>query len=906
MQNTRTPLTMVSIRVEEEDCPDAKFHKLMWGYEDEEKESLPLPPIIKIKDPMPGELPFMRKRRGPAVLRFRKQKQEVNRAKYALSEMFLYDPKSKEVLFELSGDEVMQRYERIKEKVVRVKKQVMEHLEDVEEARKFVEESNKLDLEETAAELDAANEQEDDELEGGDEEHPEYEHLNPGEEEQARDICIYRKIDVPDWKELKETTMGLDPWQRRVVDEAVKFARDIRKAENPVNRRPSPPHLMVHGGAGSGKTTVIRAVVSHVERILRKDGDESGCPYIIKCAPTGAAASLIEGMTLHKAFGFKYTKFTSLPDKDRDRKKAELRNLKLVIIDEVSMMKGDMFYQLDLRLQEVKDRRGVPFGGVCLMCFGDMLQLRPVLGNYIFQRPKEDCFKVVFEVAPRWQMLKVINLEVNHRQGDDKAYADLLLRMRTESHTEEDMKVLKKRVFKKGHIWYKDVATTIVCTNAKAKDINDRELRKMKGEEMMFKAKHSHSLQPDYKPMIDEVGQVGKTNFVDELVLKKGCPVMLVSNIDVADCLSNGQLGTLVDTVKGANGVVKWLMIKFKNENVGKEWRQRHPGLAQRYPGCTGVERLSWDYSLKEEGPKHLNIYQFPIKVAFAVTAHKIQGQSILKPAKVAIDLAGIKSSSQAYVMLSRVEDIQQIGIMGEFKDSSVRIDKNALAELQKMNERSMNRNPTPWRDGKAAVRIAALNVMNLRHNHKYLVEDPTLKFADIVCLSETWLSNGEEGFSMGGYEVAYNSVGEGKGVAAFYKAEIFHHRAECRLGRAQMIMFESPAADVIVIYCSKGQSLEEVADKVDEWRDPAKMTVVCGDINVCLKKEERNKLTVELESMGFAQLNEEATHVAGGHIDHMYVTKEAAGKTSLERYTPFYSDHDALCLTLAQGMEEM
>ena len=897
---------MNSFRVEEEDCPDAKFHKLMWGYEDEEKDNLPLPPMIKIKDPMPGELPFMKKRRTPAALRFRKHKREVDPVKFSLDEMFLFDPTVWEGLYQHSGEEIMERYEQKRGSIARVKQQVMEHLEHVEEAREYVEKSNKLDLEETGAELDPDHEQEEDELEDGEVEHPEYEHLNPGEEEQPRDLCIYRKIDVPEWNELKETTLGLDPWQRRVVDEAVKFARDIIKSENPVNRRPNPPHLMVHGGAGSGKTTVIRAVVSHVERILRKDGDESGLPYIIKCAPTGAAASLIEGMTLHKAFGFRFVRFNSLPDRDRDRKRTEMRNLKFVIIDEVSMMKADMLYQIDLRLQEVMGRPRVPFGGVCLMCFGDMLQLRPVLGNYIFQRPKEDTFSVVFDVAPRWSMLKVVNLEENHRQGDDKAYADLLLRMRTESHTEEDLKVLRKRVFKKGHIWYKDVATTIVCTNAKAKEINDRELRKMEGEEMMFKAKHSHALQPDYKPMIDEVGQVGKTSFVDELVVKKGCPVMLVSNIDVADCLSNGQLGTLVDTVKGANGVVKWLMIKFKNVNVGKEWRQRHPGLAEIYPGCTGVEKLSWDYNLKEEGPRHINIYQFPIKLAFAVTAHKIQGQSILKPAKVAVDLAGTKSSSQAYVMLSRVEDIEQIGIMGDFKESNVRIDKNALAELQKMNERSMNRNPTPWRDGKEAVRIAALNVMNLRNNHRYLVQDPTLRFADIVCVSETWLSDGADGFTMEGYEVAYNSVGPGKGVAAFYKAEIFNQRTDCRLEGAQMSMFESPEVDVIIVYRSQGQNLEEIADKVDVWRDPAKVTVVCGDMNVCLKKEARNKLTVELESMGITQLNEEATHVAGGHIDHMYVTKEAAGKTSLERYTPFYSDHDALCLTLAQGMEEV
>ena len=157
----------------------------------------------------------------------------------------------------------------------------------------------------------------------------------------------------------------------------------------------------------------------------------------------------------------------------------------------------------------------------------------------------------------------------------------------------------------------------------------------------------------------------------------------------------------------------------------------------------------------------------------------------------------------------------------------------------------------------------------------------------------------------MEGYEVAYNSVGPGKGVAAFYKAEIFNQRTDCRLEGAQMSMFESPEVDVIIVYRSQGQNLEEIADKVDVWRDPAKVTVVCGDMNVCLKKEARNKLTVELESMGFAQVNEEATHIGGGHIDHMYVSREAIGRATLERYTPFYSDHDALCLTIAKAVEE-
>ena len=223
------------------------------------------------------------------------------------------------------------------------------------------------------------------------------------------------------------------------------------------------------------------------------------------------------------------------------------------------------------------------------------------------------------------------------------------------------------------------------------------------------------------------------------------------------------------------------------------------------------MERHSKDYSMKKEEQASFNVFQFPLKLAFAVTAHKIQGQGIPKPLKVAIDMGGTFCPSQAYVMLSRVEDIEQIVIMEDFKERNVRIDPKALEELHKMNERCINRNPEPWRDGKEGTRIAALNIMNLKNNHEYLVQDPTLKFADIVCLSETWLNQGEEDFAMEGYEVAYNSVGGGKGVAAFYKAEVFNWKNDCRLERAQMSMFESPAVDVIVVYRSKGQSVAEV-----------------------------------------------------------------------------------------------
>ena len=97
---------------------------------------------------------------------------------------------------------------------------------------------------------------------------------------------------------------------------------------------------------------MIKTLAQWITSILLTSGDSTNFPYVLKSAFTGTAASLIEGVTLHSAFSFSFeNKHYSLSDKNRDAKRTALKNLKMVIIDEISMVKADMLYQLDLKLQ---------------------------------------------------------------------------------------------------------------------------------------------------------------------------------------------------------------------------------------------------------------------------------------------------------------------------------------------------------------------------------------------------------------------------------------------------------------------------------------------------------------------------------------------------------------------------
>ena len=180
-----------------------------------------------------------------------------------------------------------------------------------------------------------------------------------------------------------------------------------------------------------------------------------------------------------------------MSDKRRDAKKNILRNLKLIIIDEISMVKSDMIYQLDLRLQEIKEKMGVPFGGVANFYFGDILQLCPVCGRFAFECPQNSSFHLTFELESRWHRMQVLNLEINHRQGKFKEYGDMLNRIRVGKQTPEDIEKLKTRIRQRGHSDLNDVSIFIVCTKRECARINTQYLDKLDGDDNFIRARPS-------------------------------------------------------------------------------------------------------------------------------------------------------------------------------------------------------------------------------------------------------------------------------------------------------------------------------------------------------------------------------------------------------------------------------
>ena len=755
--------------------------------------------------------------------------------------------------------------------------------------------------------IDPELEQDNDDCEDiGVTEHPDFQFKDPSDLDVTKEeVKKYKAIDLNDDNTLDIMTKNLDEDQRVVLEIGVDFAKSLIKSMKAKKTPKSPPLLIVQGGAGTGKSTVIDVLSQQMEKVLRKPGDNPDHPYIIKAAFTGTAAANIKGQTLHAAFSFSFgNSFFSLGDKVRDERRNQLENLQVVIIDEYSMMKADMLYQLDLRLREVKQQPDLLFGGVSVFSIGDILQLKPVKGRYAFDEPISESFLLAFLTSSLWKKFAVVLLRHNHRQGEDKIYADLLNRIRMGVVTEEDVKTLESRVRPLNHPDIPRNALVVTCQNNEVNQINEDRLRDIDEKEIIIESINKASSQKHFKPRTDAGGNIAGTPLQRQLKLKIRAKVMLTYNINTFDCLTNGALGEVLGFKFNQDESVKEVYVHFNDEDCGRERRRNMVAIQQKFPGkfVTPIELMEFQYSLSKKSNNAnstASSVQFPLKLAFAATAHKVQGQTVKKPNNLVVDLRSVREAAQAYVILSRVQALSQLIILVSVCANKIKSSSNAKEELERMK--------TISEEGKQIAKqiYISCNIRSIKKNFDNFVLASATKHANVMCLQETWLDplapeiNLLENIE---WKQHNNSFGRGKGITTFYQKE-FVWKKDVTKANYQITKVLSEEIDIINIYRSSGAENINFVEDLCGLITSGKQTIILGDFNLCFASENSNQVFQALKSMGFQQLVKHPTHIEGRLIDLVFFfSPDPSACYDVQQQAQWFTDHDLIQVVIGKS----
>ena len=451
----------------------------------------------------------------------------------------------------------------------------------------------------------------------------------------------YRKFCLPNESEMHFMTRRLVPEQMSALRKVIAACKNVVKCRKNPKIKPKPVRLAILGGQGVGKSETIKTIAMHAEKILRLEGTAPKHPNVIVCAFTGKAASLINGITIHSAFNLKFsTEQPALLGKPLAEAQTQLANLKLIIIDEVSMVSSQMLHNINKKLSEIFNTNELtePFANISIVLVGDLLQLPPVQGSVVFKNvdtwmsqklsESEKLRLSAFVDSPLWEMFEPIILKHNHRQGEGNAWANSLNNFRRGIVTNEDEALIKTRVTKKKFL--EDDCMHVFYLNDDVNHHNETMLDIIPSDKITIIA--SQKNPTGFKPFVHKKkGTLGQTSFMETLNIKIGARCMLIHNVNVIDYLVNGSTGKIVGIESNSQGKVECIVVQFDNEIWGKEQRSIYHSLSEKYKDVNGtpIFKTEVEYQTKSKNgwiqPVGGKLYQFPIRLAWAQTAHKMQ-----------------------------------------------------------------------------------------------------------------------------------------------------------------------------------------------------------------------------------------------------------------------------------------
>jgi hypothetical protein len=324
----------------------------------------------------------------------------------------------------------------------------------------------------------------------------------------------------------------------------------------------------------------------------------------------------------------------------RANKQRVLRNLELLVIDEVSMVRADLLDTIDAALRHFKHRPTIPFGGVQLLVIGDLFQLSPVVREEEWRLLQPFYEGPYFFQARVFRELRPVYIEFEHvYRQTNQDFVTILNQVRNNELTPESLQVLNSRV---REIRGSDVqefrgakeAITLSTHNSKVDAINQREMDALTGKEHTYKATITDTFPESMYP-VDE-----------QLTLKVGARVMFIKNDSSTDKLYyNGKLGVVTSLSKQAINV---LCDDGTEVNVHNEvWENI------RYNADSGSDQVQTEIIG--------TFSHYPLRLAWAITIHKAQGLTF---DQLVIDAEDAFAAGQVYVALSRCRSLEGLTLL--------------------------------------------------------------------------------------------------------------------------------------------------------------------------------------------------------------------------------------------------
>ena len=402
---------------------------------------------------------------------------------------------------------------------------------------------------------------------------------------------------------------------------------------------------------------------------------------------------------------------------------------------------------------------------------------------------------------------------------------------------------------------------------------------------------------------INSNGQIDDTGFMSELKVKKGSKIMVIKNIDTLDCLTNGAMGILVDIVS-RNNEIYCLLIKFVDERTGKLRRLQFAEMLKGREHLTPIMMVEHSYHLpsKSKSKKHsaqCTLQQFPIRLAFAVTAHKIQGHTFSKGNTVVLNLNKKRlPDGMIYVMLSRNCNLEDVLINRKIQTSDIQCSQIAKNANNVLSQKHLHR-ISSGNSEKFVLSFGFLNIRSLKKHHNDIFDFSNLYNFDFFAICETWLLSNEniEEFKLPGYILYSNPAGRGKGLAIYYrKGRIIKSFSSKDF---QITAIQNKDVIVTFLYISSKCYLIDVLNHIEIINNEnlCALKIFVGDFNFNASSD--NLLTNWMKNNFYNQFVKFPTHILGNVIDHVYANNILQYNLQVTNSPVYFSDHVLLNIKL-------